>query len=141
MKKKALVTKARCGLCGKTTKLTKTECCDEWICDDEASYQMFSFSRNSCSRNHRRYTLCAYHYNEGHSGDWAECSKCLAGFDTEDYVESGTNEYNFRKLAKPPSYAPTLCIKCGGTIVRAEGGYSVGREGFACRKCSAHLMP
>lgn len=27
--------KPRCGLCGKTKNLTKTECCGNWICDDE----------------------------------------------------------------------------------------------------------
>lgn len=47
----------RCGLCGKTKKLTKTECCDNWICDDEDQYRLFSFAHNSCRRNHRRYTL------------------------------------------------------------------------------------
>ncbi len=52
----------RCGLCGKAAKLTKTHCCDKWICDDEDKYVLFSYARNSCLRNHRRYTLCAYHY-------------------------------------------------------------------------------
>lgn len=28
--------------------------------------QMFSYARNSCSRNHRRYTKCAYHWGEDH---------------------------------------------------------------------------
>ena len=32
----------RCGLCGKTKNLTKTECCHEWICDDDANYVMLS---------------------------------------------------------------------------------------------------
>ena len=54
--------KPRCGLCGKTENLTKTECCGQWICDDEDQYVMFSFARNSCWRNHRRFTLCGYHY-------------------------------------------------------------------------------
>ena len=31
-----------CGLCGKTKKLTKTECCGNWICDDEHKYVVFS---------------------------------------------------------------------------------------------------
>jgi hypothetical protein len=66
----------RCGLCGKTRKLTKTACCGEWICDDEANYQLFSYARNSCSRNHRRYTLCGFHHAEEHTGDWAECQLC-----------------------------------------------------------------
>jgi hypothetical protein len=42
--------KPRCGLCGKTKKLTKTECCGEWICDDEDKYVLFSYARNSCYR-------------------------------------------------------------------------------------------
>jgi hypothetical protein len=53
---------ARCGLCGKKGKLTRTDCCGQWICDDEDKYVMFSYARNSCHRNHRRYTLCGYHH-------------------------------------------------------------------------------
>lgn len=133
---KTATTARRCGLCGKTTKLTKTECCGEWICDDEANYQLFSYARNSCSRNHRRYTLCGYHHAEEHAGDWAECPKCRADFDTEDYVNYGTNEYNFRKLPNPPTYEPTRCAKCNRIIVRAEGGYSSTGDKFFCGKCS-----
>jgi len=29
----------RFGLCAKTQNLTKTECCNEWICNDEANHQ------------------------------------------------------------------------------------------------------
>ena len=47
-KKKA--DKPRCGLCGKTKNLTKTECCGNWICDDEHKYVMLSYARNSCYR-------------------------------------------------------------------------------------------
>ena len=58
----------RCGLCGSTTKpLTRTACCNQWICNDEDDYVMFSYARNSCHRNHARYTLCSYHHNEGHT--------------------------------------------------------------------------
>lgn len=49
----------RCGLCGKKKNLTKTDCCGNWICDDEHKYVIFSYARNSCHRNHNRYTLCA----------------------------------------------------------------------------------
>jgi len=66
----------RCGLCGKTTNLTKTECCDNWICDDEDQYVLFSYARNSCYRNHRQYTLCGYHHIEGHAGHWKDCPQC-----------------------------------------------------------------
>lgn len=93
---------ARCGLCGKTKNLTKTECCDNWICDDEHKYVMFSYARNSCSRNHRRYTLCGFHNAEGHPGNWKECPKCREQIETEMYVYYGTNEYNFETLPNPP---------------------------------------
>lgn len=97
---------ARCGLCGKTKNLTKSECCGNWICDDEHTYQLFSYARNSCSRNHRRYTLCGYHFNEGHEGHWKDCEKCRDSFETEMYVYYGANEYNFEILPPPQPTNP-----------------------------------
>jgi len=32
-----------CGLCGATNNLTKTDCCGQWICDDEDQYELFSY--------------------------------------------------------------------------------------------------
>lgn len=129
--------KPRCGLCGKTGKVIKTRCCDHWICDDSDSYVLFSYARNSCWRNHDHYTLCAYHYHEGHTGAWQTCTTCRESFDTEDYVDMATNEYNFEKLQNPPSYEPTTCAECGQVIIRAQGGYSmVPNKGFVCGACS-----
>ena len=125
----------RCGLCGKTKNLTKTECCGNWICDDEYKYVMFSYARNSCHRNHSRYTLCASHHNEGHKGDWKDCKKCRRSFETEMYVWYGTNEYNFEKLPNPPSYEPTKCSKCGVVISLGEDGYTRHRDGYWCEEC------
>jgi hypothetical protein len=34
----------RCGLCGKRGRLVRTECCGQWICDDEDSYVLFSYN-------------------------------------------------------------------------------------------------
>ena len=28
----------RCGLCGKTMRLTRTECCGRWICDESGDF-------------------------------------------------------------------------------------------------------
>src|SRR5208337_2991526 len=89
---------ARCGLCGKKGNLTRTECCGQWICDDEHKYKLFSYATNSCHRNHNRKTLCAYHFNEGHTGRWQDCAKCREDFETEMYVWYATNEFNFEKL-------------------------------------------
>jgi hypothetical protein len=127
----------RCGLCGKTKRLTQTECCGNWICDDEAAYHLFSYARNSCSRNHRRYTLCGYHAAEGHEGAWQVCAKCRGEFETEMFVYYGTNEYNFTKLADPPPFEPTHCSKCGRRIVLGDGGYSQLGDKYTCMDCDS----
>ena len=128
--------KPRCGLCGKTRKLTKTDCCGQWICDDEDKYVLFSYARNSCSRNHDRYTICAHHHAEEHSGKWSECPKCRKDFETEIYVYYGTNEYNFEKLKNPPAYEPTTCSKCRAVIVLREDGYSISGDKYRCERCT-----
>jgi len=131
--------KPRCGLCGKTKNLTKTECCDNWICDDQHKYVLFSYAHNSCSRNHDRYTLCSHHFNEGHSGDWKTCKKCRNDFETEMYVYYGTNEYNFEKLENPPKFEPTRCAKCKKVISLGYDGYSMYMGKYYCMECSATI--
>jgi hypothetical protein len=126
----------RCGLCGKTSRLRKTECCGEWICDDEGSYVLFSYARNSCSRNHGRYTLCGFHHAEGHAGDWRECTECREAFETEIYVYYGTNEHNFVTLEDPPAFEPTLCSGCGARLNLGEGGYAYDGDGYQCLGCA-----
>ncbi len=128
--------KPRCGLCGKTGKLTKTPCCDQWICDDADKYVMFSYARNSCFRNHDRYTLCGYHHTEEHDGHWKNCPQCRKAIETEMYVYFGTNEYNFERLEDPPEYEPTRCAKCNAIIVLSEEGYSTKGEAYYCQKCT-----
>jgi len=135
-RRRKLSDEPRCGLCGKTANLTKTECCGQWICDDEDKYVLFSYARNSCYRNHRRYTLCGFHYAEGHSGDWKNCQECKNSIETEMYVYYGTNEFNFEKLENPPSYEPTRCSKCNAVIVLGEGGYSSQGGNYYCERCT-----
>jgi hypothetical protein len=139
-KKQKAETTAKCGLCGKTKKLTKTECCGNWICDDEHKYVMFSYAHTSCHRNHRRYTLCAYHFDEGHEGHWKECKKCRKSFDTEMYVYYCTNEHNFEVLANPPTFKPTKCTDCGKVIIRTVEGYMESIEGIFCNRCTELRM-
>ncbi len=134
-KKNPAAPKPRCGLCGKTRKLIRTECCGNWICDDEGKYVVFSYARNSCSRNHRRYTLCGFHHTEGHQGDWKTCKKCRTQIEPEMVSWYGTNEYNFEKLPDPPAFEPKKCSKCGAIIVKANGGFSYGRDGYKCGAC------
>lgn len=130
----------KCGLCGKTTKLIKTPCCNHWICDDQDKYVLFSYARNSCFRNHDRYTLCSYHYHEGHEGSWQNCTKCSKAFELEMYVYFGTNEYNFEKLKSLPKYEPTKCSKCGQIIRLGEDGCTMSGKEYWCEKCASIEM-
>jgi hypothetical protein len=125
-----------CGLCGKSGKLTKTECCNEWICDDQDNYVIFSYANTSCYRNHDRYTLCSMHHREEHEGDWKDCKKCREHLaETEMYVWCGTNEFNFEKLTKIPSFKPTKCSKCKKIIRLGQEtvGYMQGKH--VCENC------
>ncbi|MBI2600567.1 hypothetical protein HYW42_01325 [Candidatus Daviesbacteria bacterium] len=97
---------------------------------------IFSYARNSCSRNHRRFTLCGYHNTEDHKSNWKTCKKCANSFDAEDYAWYGTNEYNFEKLPDPPKFDPTYCSLCGVIINRGEDGYTRLPDGkFLCESC------
>ena len=129
--------KKQCGLCGKKGKLIITECCGNWICDDMDNYVMFSYERNSCSRNHWRYTLCGSHHAAGHSGDWKTCKTCRNDIKTEMYVWYGTNEYNFEVLENPPKFEPTLCAECKERIILGESNYSNQGGKYFCGNCSA----
>lgn len=127
-----------CGLCGKTTKSrSKTDCCGNWVCGDESEYVLFSYSRDICSRNHSRFTLCGFHRNEEHSGDWQTCQQCKQDFghELEMYVWYGLNEYNFEKLPNPPAIEPTYCSNCNERIILPDGGYSVLRGKYTCDRC------
>lgn len=128
--------KPSCGLCGKTMNLTLTECCGNWICNDEHKYQLFSYAPTSCHRNHNRYTLCGHHWNEGHEGDWKTCEKCREDIKSELYAYFGTNEYNFEKLKNPPPFEPTYCAKCKRVISLTLEGYSIKGGDYYCMDCS-----
>src|SRR5262245_30847592 len=127
----------RCGLCGKRRKLTRTECCGQWICDDEDSYVLFSYAHNSCSRNHRRYTLCGFHSVEAHTGSWQDCKACRRDIEPELYAYFATNDYNFEKLANPPAYEPTHCARCNKVIKLVSDRYTVSKDGTFCVNCYA----
>lgn len=134
------ITTPPCGLCGKSKKPRyKTECCGNWICGDESEYVMFSYSRDICSRNHRRFTLCGFHHTEKHKGDWKTCKKCREDFkhELEMYVWYGTNEYNFEKLENPPKFTRTHCAGCDKIIRLPDGGYSSLKGIYVCDECMA----
>ena len=133
----------KCGLCGSTEPpLTQTPCCGNWICDDTQEYELFSYDRNSCSRNHRRYTICGKHHTNQHDGDWKECDACREDvIKLELYVYYATNEYNFEVLEDPPDYDPTHCHECGDVINLGEDGFTIAFDeeeearNYICNEC------
>lgn len=132
----ARLPKKRCGLCGKAQKLTRTPCCDQWICDDEDQYEIFSYARNSCFRNHSRYTLCGTHFHSDHRGDWQNCIKCKEEMETEMYVYSGTNHYNFEFLKELPAFQRTPCSQCQRLMDLAREGSTHNPDGtILCIEC------
>lgn len=84
----------RCGICGETKNLEKTECCGEWVCMDDTSSS--NPKPNKCHTFHRRYTICSYHHDLGHTGDWRECRTCKESFPAVVFVEMSENEFNFK---------------------------------------------
>ena len=135
---KTITKRPPCSLCGRTKKSRhKTDCCGNWVCGNENEYIMFSYSRDICSRNHRRFTLCGYHHTEEHKGDWKTCNECHKNFEheLEMYVWYGMNEYNFEKLPNPPTFKLTSCYKCRKRIILPDGGYSVLGSVYCCDHC------
>jgi hypothetical protein len=127
---------ARCGLCGNTKNLTKTSCCDNWICNDADQYKLFTYERNSCYVNHEKYTVCSYHSHNEHPGRWQDCQECRENWmEMELYVEAATNEHNFEILKNPPKFKPSKCVKCGRVIILAAEGYMMTKEGYICSDC------
>lgn len=122
-----------CGLCGSSDNLTKTPCCDNWICDDVHAYVPFSYATNSCSRNHERYTICATHSREGHSGKWQECKSCKDEYPIENYVDFATNDFNFEKLKNPPKVT-IKCANCGFKSNTAQDFSFQTSNGWYCDK-------
>ncbi len=133
--------KSSCGLCGKTDNLTKSSCCNNWICDDSHEYVLFSYETNSCYRNHDRYTLCSYHHKENHSGKWQDCKKCKNEFQLENYVDFATNDFNFEKLTNPPKVI-IKCVNCGWESNSIQDFSLQTSNGFYCdkKKCQSAAM-
>ncbi len=134
--------KPKCGLCNSSKKkLTKTPCCDNWICDDTEDYQLFSYARNSCYRNHDRYTLCSSHYHEKHKGIWQNCKECKSSFALPDHVEMGTNDYNFERLENPEEYTIT-CVNCGFSSHSMNDFPFQTSKGYYCdkKKCQGMVF-
>jgi len=130
----------KCGLCGNKEKLTRTECCNNLICDDESSYKLFSFGNNSCSKNHRTGTLCYHHYEGDHAGSWLDCLICKSEYQEEFYYYLAMSNYNFEKHKTPPPCAPIHCHKCNKPInIGLEDSFFTN-NGHGCAQCCGNYF-
>jgi len=143
-------TPLKCFVCGATESevdIQLTECCGAPICDNEGEYQMFSYSRDFCARSHSRYTRCAAHSNEGHSGDWRECERC-----DENMGGGGANEarcwYSTNGFNLTPGLESRMpqgmnitkgCDGCGKRITpghdQEQMSFSAGKTVVTCGYC------
>lgn len=75
-----------CRFCGdKKVPLVLTPCCQNLICCDTAILSYRGGGR--CEYEHERFSLCHYHFIEGHKGTWQKCKTCKEDFEPEDYKE------------------------------------------------------
>lgn len=141
-----------CGLCGnRMPPFTLTTCCNRVVCDDQSDYQLMSYARNSCSRNHWRYSLCSFHHTEGHgSSDWKTCQECKSSFEEYEWFKMGSNPpeapacVNFPDDVLTSETRPALprCSQCQKEInFYANEAFSVGycshgQSGMRCSRCS-----
>jgi hypothetical protein len=140
--------KPKCGICGKSTRLKKTECCDQWICDDWNPGSVPAAASNSCSQNHLRLTLCGHHFLSKHPGEVNDCSLCKGAFEEEIYTYLKTNEYNINtphapRKKKTPILVPDnhpeseygKCAQCNKQIDLADDSYTIKDNRFYCTDC------
>jgi hypothetical protein len=124
----------RCSLCGGTTRLQRTRCCNSWVCDDGGDGR-----HDPCARNHNRFTLCAQHSeSRGHtsSADWRACTQC-ATF-SGDLRWRSCNGHNVAPLTLPQATPLTQpCSQCGGRIFRGFESYvQLPSSALLCNGCN-----
>ncbi len=132
--------KKACILCNNESKLTKTECCNVWLCngrEDNASNANAGPNSNNCNANHNQFTLCAIHHNQKHKDqDWRKCEKCKESFQVQIHTWLGTNQYNHVKLEDSAKMEPTTCKCCKKVINLDADGFVQKSDGsIHCKKC------
>ena len=79
-----------CRFCGdSSTPLVQTPCCHQWICCDTALVSFQGGDR--CQYAHERFSLCYFHYIEGHDGPWQRCQTCKDIWNPMEYKELSRN--------------------------------------------------
>lgn len=133
-----------CGLCrARKPPFKYTECCRRVVCADEGNYVLMSYGRNSCSRNHNRYTNCSNHNQAGHAGRWQDCAACKNGYDEYDWWTFGSNPpdlaacCNFPDdVLQGPRPSLPLCSGCRRPVDTATEAHSFGATGLCCMACT-----
>lgn len=123
-----------CKLCGCKDSLCKTECCGQTICNVPVDSSALTYPRETCSRAHRKYTLCSYHYHFRHAApDWRECTQCAEN----KMTWLSHNGYNFTPLTHPPKgrMFTQRCSTCYRRIHQGFDVFSVVDGQLKCKTC------
>jgi hypothetical protein len=91
-----------CGLCFSTKgRFVQMDCCGGWVCDTEDQYELGSYDREGqCARNHRYGSICNFHFQEEHDGDWKECQACIGSFHPYDYAVKASSIKDSRTIRR-----------------------------------------
>jgi hypothetical protein len=82
-----------CSFCGDdTAPLVKTLCCERLICCDTSylSYQGGGY----CQFEHESESICHFHYNEKHEGEWRDCGECRGFFGENEFKRIAEDRMN-----------------------------------------------
>lgn len=81
-----------CRFCGDDrSPLVKTRCCGQWICCDTA---FISNGGGYCQHEHEAYSICHFHYNEKHQGEWQACKECRDFFGKDEFKRLSEDRMN-----------------------------------------------
>ena len=86
-----------CCFCGDNSlPLVKTKCCERWSCCDTKFLSFRGAGR--CEFEHENESICHFHYNEKHLGQWQECKECI------DFIGKKQFEIEAKYRTNTPRY-------------------------------------
>lgn len=131
--------RASCFACGSPKQLIPTECCGSLVCVSPPGVGPYSNPVHDCKGSHARYTLCGYHFDAEHGGDWTSCEQCKAEFEPELYQFYASNRFNSvsvhvsLEVIQKPS-----CTDCGKTFSILADAFAVEKNEFLCSDCDTN---
>lgn len=132
----------RCCVChchAEEVNLGRTSCCNLPTCDNAHEYEINSYSRDHCMRSHMMYTKCYDHHEQGHEGDWRECTICNTMNHNNVRPFSTTNGFNYSPTLEENlhrgSFLTEPCSGCDNRILPGHDGSTYSGGSVFCSGC------